>query len=176
MRKYVVIRDYLSSPSLMSFQSGYRVEFLPLYSLSHAPPPPNSPDAREGPNTEPIYITTYAWPPHRRRGNGGEYITTWYVGQIPEEAVGVTHYLFHLTWLTLSQVREESTGMPNEQHYSSHLMSISEALSRLDPPEKWVVEYAWQCWTQTLEIEAQREAQREARATQVQSDGGLTSP
>ena len=57
-------------------------------------------------------------------------------------------------------------------------MSIGEALSRLDPPEKWVVEYAWQCWEQTLEIDAQQEAQREARATstQVQSDGGMTSP
>jgi len=47
--------------------------------------------------------------------------------------------------------------MPDERHYTSHLMSIDEALARLAPPEKWVVYYAWKLWTHTMEIERERE-------------------
>jgi hypothetical protein len=84
----------------MYVKSGYRVDFLPLYTLTNAPDPPNAPlEIRHGPNIEPIFITTYAWRPRRRRGladSGGEYLTTWYVGQIPEDAVGVTPDTFEI--------------------------------------------------------------------------------
>lgn len=42
-------------------------------------------------NTEPIYVTTTAWKELRLRGPdatlGYEYLTTWYIGQIPDDAV-----------------------------------------------------------------------------------------
>ena len=47
--------------------------------------------------------------------------------------------------------------MPDERNYTSHLMSINEALARLMPAEKWVVYYVWTLWTRTIEIEAERE-------------------
>ena len=77
---------------LVYFQSGYQVEFLPLYLPSRAPAPPNNPNARRDPQvSEPVFITTEEFGPYRRRGNnvdpGGQYITFCYVGQIPADAV-----------------------------------------------------------------------------------------
>jgi hypothetical protein len=50
--------------------------------------------------------------------------------------------------------------MPNEQHYTSHLVSIEEARERLPAPEVYVVEYAWQTWLSSLSIEKRRQEQR----------------
>lgn len=72
-------------------QTGYRIEFLPLYtgSLAQDPrlPTRNSLPAKD---TEPIAVTTFNWPaghPHLGRFGSGEYLTTWFVGQIAEDAV-----------------------------------------------------------------------------------------
>ena len=68
---------------------------MPLFSPHHAPAPPNDPSAYDRPNTEPIFISLTAWQPkQRRRGlvdNGGEYLTSWYVGRITEDAVRKTY-------------------------------------------------------------------------------------
>lgn len=61
-------------------QSGYRVEFLPLYTETRAPGPPSNPQAPYGLNCEPVYISTAAYSA-RIRGNriapAGEYLTFW---------------------------------------------------------------------------------------------------
>jgi hypothetical protein len=72
-------------------QTGYRIQFLPLYTGSLAPDP-RLPSKESLPvkDTEPIAVTTFNWPeghPHLGRFGGGEYFTTWFVGQIAEDAV-----------------------------------------------------------------------------------------
>ncbi|KAJ7270640.1 hypothetical protein B0H12DRAFT_1093215 [Mycena haematopus] len=117
-------------------ESGYRVEFLPLYNETRAPGPPNDLQAPYRLNCEPVYISTAAYP-QRIRGNRiappGEYLTFWYVGQIPADAV-----------------REEGTGMPDEVNYEAHVMRVEDALELLFRDEALVVRYAWElfCWTQ----------------------------
>lgn len=73
-------------------QSGYRVSFLPLFIPTHAPVPPEEREkgGYDLPTTsEPIFVGLHEW----RKGHwgsddmGGEYLTFWYVGQIPEDAV-----------------------------------------------------------------------------------------
>ncbi len=63
-------------------QSGYQPELFPVYHLTRQPPPADDPDARQRPNTEPIYTTTTFW-----TRTGAEYLTFWYVGRITEDAV-----------------------------------------------------------------------------------------
>lgn len=90
--------SYLSSAGTYissNKQSGYRAEFLPLYILTHAPSPPEdnpySPYRVPRRNTEPIYLSTYQWQkqrwPQGPECTGGEYLTFWFVGQIPHDAV-----------------------------------------------------------------------------------------
>ena len=68
---------------------------MPLFSSHHAPAPPNDLNAYERPNTEPIFMSLTSWQPKRRRSgfvdNGGEYLTSWYVGRITEDAVRNTY-------------------------------------------------------------------------------------
>ncbi|TFK36587.1 hypothetical protein BDQ12DRAFT_686670 [Crucibulum laeve] len=86
------------------FQSGYRAKFLPHYGPSQQP---SAPEVREtqyfAPHCEPIFITTRSWrakgerrigksekqPPRdgaeridQLQNEGGEYITTWFLGSI----------------------------------------------------------------------------------------------
>ncbi|KAF8629455.1 hypothetical protein AX15_003434 [Amanita polypyramis BW_CC] len=121
-------------------ESGYRVEFLPLYTQTNAPASPQDLDARIKPNTEPIFVTLMAYKPIIRRGrlirSAGEYLIHWYVGQIPEDAV-----------------REIGTGMPDEQEYVSHLVTVEEAMRMLPPPEAQVISFAWGLYSFTLEVE-----------------------
>jgi len=124
-------------------ETGYQAEFMPLFSPHHAPSPPHDLDAHKRPNTEPIYMSLSSWQPKRRRGlvdNGGEYLTSWYVGRISEDAV-VQH----------------GTGMSDEQNYQSHLLSINDAMSRVSGGERKVLRYAWEiyCYTFT-ELEKER--------------------
>ncbi|OCH92522.1 hypothetical protein OBBRIDRAFT_791116 [Obba rivulosa] len=125
-------------------ESGYRVEFLPLFMPTNAPPPPASPHAlRDLPVMEPFYISTCTWRPRRHRtgpgAQGGEYLTFWYVGQIPEDAV-----------------HHSNTGMANEQNYQTRLVSIEDALKALDhrdyPFEHHLVSTAYDLWQQTQQI------------------------
>lgn len=70
------------------------------------------------PNTEPIYMSTYRWKGRRSlQGHGsigGEYLTFWYVGQIPADA----------QW-------EADTGMPDEKGYSARLVDREAAMEAL---------------------------------------------
>lgn len=73
-------------------KSGYRVTFLPVYTRTNAPPPPQDVQARKRPNTEPIYTTVTSYGGFVRQGlvrPPGEYLVFWYVGQISENAVGL---------------------------------------------------------------------------------------
>ena len=73
-------------------QTGYRIQFLPLYtgSLAQDPGLASRPGGLPVKDTEPIAVTTYNWPaghPHLGRFGSGEYLASWYVGQIAEDAV-----------------------------------------------------------------------------------------
>ena len=73
-------------------QSGYQIQFLPLYtgSLAQDPGLASRPGGLPVKDTEPIAVTTYNWPaghPHLGRFGSGEYFASWYVGQIAEDAV-----------------------------------------------------------------------------------------
>jgi hypothetical protein len=71
-------------------QTGYRIQFLPLYTGSLAQDPGLSREALPAKDTEPIAVTTYNWPaghPHLGRFGSGMYLASWYVGQISEDAV-----------------------------------------------------------------------------------------
>ncbi|KAI0718463.1 NUDIX hydrolase domain-like protein, partial [Fomitopsis betulina] len=104
-------------------ESGYRVDFLPLFLPTNAPIPPADRARGEQPCAEPFYVNTHAWGPRRRvRPNdvsypgdkGGEYLTFWYIGQIAHDAV-----------------HEGDTGMPDEKEYQSHLLTLDDACARL---------------------------------------------
>ncbi|KAF8816963.1 hypothetical protein BYT27DRAFT_7205352 [Phlegmacium glaucopus] len=135
-------------------ESGYHAEFMPLFSPHHAPTPPHQPDAHERPNVEPIFVSLRAWQPKRRRrpgtvDNGGEYLTTWYVGRIAENAV-----------------QQKGTGMPDEQNYESHLLSIDEAMRCISAGEQKILQYAWEVYCFTVE-ELERQRSEAERATSL---------
>ncbi|KAI0830277.1 hypothetical protein BC628DRAFT_1357220 [Trametes gibbosa] len=99
-------------------ESGFHVSFMPLFIPTHAPMPP---DEREygyafPTVSEPIFVGMHEW----RKGHwgsddlGGEYLTFWYVGQIPDDAVV-----------------EAGTRMPDEVGYKTHLVSLNVALQLL---------------------------------------------
>ncbi|KAJ7457012.1 hypothetical protein FB451DRAFT_1098391 [Mycena latifolia] len=126
-------------------ESSYRVEFLPLYTHTSAPLPPSA--RTYEPNSEPIYICTAAYPARKRRNMvlpPGEYLTFWYVGQIPADAVP-----------------EEGTRMPDEVNYETHLLTVEDALRKLYPEEARVVHYAATLYDET------RTYQEELRLRQV---------
>lgn len=113
-------------------ESGYRARFLPLVSYSRAPAPGSR--FNEEATTEPIFLSTQYFRPRYENDYGGEYLTFWYVGEISENAV-----------------REEHTGMEDEQHYVSYLLSPAEALQRLGRTsvQGKIVEVAWILFNQT---------------------------
>ncbi|KAJ7271075.1 hypothetical protein C8J57DRAFT_1320612 [Mycena rebaudengoi] len=116
-------------------ESGYQVEFLPLYIPTCAPPAPNN--SGNDKNCEPIYISTASYPSRQRRNRiapAGEYLTSWFVGQIPEDAV-----------------RQEGTGMPDEVNYEAYLLDVDDAILKLrSHSEAKVVDYAWALFEYTL--------------------------
>ncbi|TFK71203.1 hypothetical protein BDN72DRAFT_765338, partial [Pluteus cervinus] len=124
-------------------ESGYRAQFLPLKIPTRAPAPPEDKDARKRLNTEPIFMQMTSWGGilgfMPKGAVAGEYLTLWYVGEIPEDAV-----------------REENTGMPDELHFVSHLVTVEEARERLHPSQSVIVDYAWAVYAHTLaELESE---------------------
>lgn len=82
---------------------------MPVYNPSRAPAPPGKEDMYMEPNTEPIYVTITAWKEkrlHRTQGPdanlGYEYLTSWYIGQIPDDAVG--SFVWDISFLNSSGV------------------------------------------------------------------------
>ncbi|KAH9943911.1 hypothetical protein B0H21DRAFT_747560 [Amylocystis lapponica] len=104
-------------------ESGFKAQFLPLYTPTNAPPSPlDRLCPYVLPNTEPIYISTKKWRPRKQRpdrlprpgDNGGEYLTFWYVGQIAEDACP-----------------RFDANMPDEEKYITHLMPLADAVRLL---------------------------------------------
>ncbi|KAI0314701.1 hypothetical protein OF83DRAFT_1063381 [Amylostereum chailletii] len=145
-------------------ESGFRAEFLPLYFSSNAVVSPGKVD--DGLRTEPIFISIVRSGPHLRRNGtfntGTEYLAFYYVGQIPADAV-----------------REENTGMDDEQTYVGTLLDVTDAVARLDDMESHVVALSHHVWqytvdTQTKEREAEakrREAEEAHRRSAAAEDG-----
>jgi len=141
-------------------ESGYQVEFLPLYTPTRAPIPPDMPIS--APNIEPIYISIIAWGPRKRsrshkRDNGGEYLSFYYVGQI-----------------TVDAVHQEGTGMPDEQSFTTHLLSVDVAVSMVGEIEGLVVDKAWRLWQNTLAIQAKLRARDGSQPSDTRHPGVLS--
>lgn len=68
---------------------------MPMHKPTRQPVAPEHKDTYWDPNIEPICVSTYSFGPTKRPGRhvdqGGEYITHWYIGEIPEDAVRATH-------------------------------------------------------------------------------------
>jgi hypothetical protein len=56
----------------------------------------------------------------------------------------------------MNQVREESTGMPDEKNYVGTLLELEEALPLLPDVEAHIMEIAYLHWQRTVEIEEMR--------------------
>lgn len=136
-------------------ESGYQVEFLPLYTPSHAPPPPNERDFYTRPNTEPFYMTITSWAPGGKRKHGGEYLTSWYIGQIPKDAV-----------------HTPGTGMADEENFKSYLLTYEEVMDRVTGNERHVLYYAWTVYLDTLRIEEDKR-RRGSRSIRTSSDDNI---
>ncbi|KAF5325952.1 hypothetical protein D9611_001018 [Ephemerocybe angulata] len=124
-------------------KSGYRAQFMPHWGINQQPD--QRPNAYDSPTCEPIFLTTMYWPPKYKKqadgkmvcvDHGGEYLITWYLGSIPENAV-----------------RETGTGMPDEVDYVSHLLTFEEARERVPPAERRVLNWAWRVYCDTLHYE-----------------------
>ncbi|TBU59954.1 hypothetical protein BD310DRAFT_876361 [Dichomitus squalens] len=125
-------------------ESGYRVSMLPVVLPHNAPNPPGSirrlDRSRILPCTEPIYISLMGYGRGGRNHQRGEYLTFWYVGQIPADATV-----------------EAGTRMADEVDYETHLVTIQEALARLQGPPAHVMHKAYELWTHTAQLQAQNE-------------------
>ncbi|KZV63424.1 hypothetical protein PENSPDRAFT_657313 [Peniophora sp. CONT] len=137
-------------------ESGYRATFLPLLLPSGAPVPPDARASDDGLRTEPIYIRAMGIPSivdqaNRIRSRGEEYIVFFYVGQIPENAI-----------------REEGTGMADEQAYVGKLVTPEEAREHLayDQFLQMVVDVALERWRETEQhLVSRREGAHDLQST-----------
>ncbi|KAG6876565.1 hypothetical protein C0993_002273 [Termitomyces sp. T159_Od127] len=118
-------------------ESGYRATFLPLFTPTHAPSPPSNPGASRRLNTVSLYTITQWSAGRGRRNVPGEYMTSWYAGQIP---------------LPPDAVHETGTGMPDEQTYTSYIVTYEEAMNRLQGLERRVLRYVWTTYLYTLDV------------------------
>lgn len=81
-------------------------------------------------------------PPNTRRRDPLEYITFWYIAYIPIDAV-----------------KELNTGMADESHYVSHLLSFEEAIQKLSWEHGHVAEKGFRIWQLSVEYEERRKAE-----------------
>ncbi|PPR05099.1 hypothetical protein CVT24_010086 [Panaeolus cyanescens] len=121
-------------------ETGYRATFLPLVNPTRQPPAPS--EGRTLLNTEAVYMTFKPFHPRRlsngqREAQGGQYLTFWYVAQIPENAI-----------------HEKGTGMPDEQDFESHLLTYEQAMKNVWGEEVLVLRYAWEVYQHTLKTVA----------------------
>jgi hypothetical protein len=61
-----------------------------------------------------------------------------------------------ITILMIKKVREERTGMPDEEHYVGTLLELEDALLRLSRLEAHIMSVAYAHWQDTVEIERER--------------------
>jgi hypothetical protein len=62
--------------------------------------------------------------------------------------------------------------MPDEQNYTSYLLSIDDVIQKLGGVERRVVEYAWELYRSTLELEAYL---KERSEQQLNGDGNTST-
>ncbi|KAL0059249.1 hypothetical protein AAF712_013999 [Marasmius tenuissimus] len=146
-------------------ETGYKVDFLPMYTGTLQP---YAPKDRLGPyppkNTEPIFMNIIGWKARydlqgRVKDRGGEYFVSWYVGQIPEDAV-----------------RHEGVCMPDEQEYVSHIVTFEDAWKKLSSEdESRVLHRAWTCYLQHLDVQKEVDESIRSGENQVEEQlGNLT--
>ncbi|KAG7087750.1 hypothetical protein E1B28_013691 [Marasmius oreades] len=123
-------------------ETGYEVDFLPMHMVHRQPYAPKDRDKWPLKVTEPIFISTMTWKAKydlggKLKDGGGEYLISWYVGQIPENAV-----------------HHKGVCMPDEQEYVSHIVSFDEALRLLSSEaEIRVVKFATELYQYHLQFE-----------------------
>ncbi len=149
------------------------MSFLPIILPHNAPGAPGSLAYldRAGllPCTEPIYVSTHAYEISRRTKIKAEYLTFWYVGTIPENAVRpfrcsplVERKSPGLTAPSMArsraprQVVESGTRMADEVNYETHFLTIEHALSVLPGSQGRVVDMAYRLWQNTGNLQSQR--------------------
>lgn len=135
-------------------ESGYEPYLFPHFGPCHAPLPPTMDPRSRGPWYEPIFITLGFWRPgsRKRLNHGGEYLTTWYLGGIEEDAV-----------------RKLDTGMPDEKDYESHLLDYEDALTKVYGQEVPLLKYAWEIYRDSMQTYMELDAQ-ERQGEQLASD------
>lgn len=99
-------------------QSGYHAQFMQVYNPSRAPAPPGKEDLYSKPNTEPFYVTTFAWKETDKQlkqdpeaNLGYQYFISWYIGQISDDAVRPSRrYLILPLSIIKSRCRKRGLG------------------------------------------------------------------
>ncbi|EEB95280.1 hypothetical protein MPER_05773, partial [Moniliophthora perniciosa FA553] len=138
--------------------SGYQVEPFPIYMQHRQPLAPSDRNRPLQTVTEAIYITTMRWGPrwsYNRavRDPGGEYIISWFLGSIPENAV-----------------RHQGVCMPDEQGYMSHIVTFEDAWRKLtDPAEREVFKYACHVYCTHLKFLEEIEKETQAEPAEASS-------
>lgn len=167
---------------ITGWQSGYQVDFLPLFLPTNAPLPPAERALPAQPCTEPFYVSTQAWGPRRRLrpddrhypgDDGGEYLTFWYVGQIAQDAVSAK-WARRAACLPSAQVHERDTGMPDEKEYQSHLLTLEDACARLKACAMdefaAILCTAYELWRCTVTYQEEQKASSAAQPQQSQAE------
>jgi hypothetical protein len=72
-----------------------------------------------------------------------------------------SHRLLHFV-----KVHDEGTGMPDEQNFTTHLLSVKDAIEKAGWLEGSVIHKAWKLWQDTVAIQAELRA-REGLPTSV---------
>jgi hypothetical protein len=66
------------------------------------------------------------------------------------------HQLLHSV-----KVRDEGTGMPDEQNFTTHLLSVKDAVEKAGWLEGEVIHKAWKLWQSTVAIQADLRARED---------------
>jgi hypothetical protein len=73
------------------------------------------------------------------------------------------HHLPPRDSLTVIQEYKPGTGMPDEQNYTSYLVTYEDAMERLGEVEKKVLRFAWAAYCQMIEFDAEEREREEAQ-------------
>ncbi|KAM5532516.1 hypothetical protein V8D89_013803 [Ganoderma adspersum] len=123
-------------------ESGLHTSFLPIILQHSAPGTPGTladlDHARLVPCTEPIYTCMQVYDKIGHAKGNGEYLTFWYIGQVPENAVV-----------------ESGTRMADEANYETHFLSIEDALSVLCGEQRHIMNMGYRLWRDTVEMQSQ---------------------
>jgi hypothetical protein len=71
----------------------------------------------------------------------------------------------HLSTLHFVKVHNKGTGMPDEQSFTTHLLTVKDAIEKVGWLEGPVIHKAWKLWQSTLEIQADLRAREGLQAS-----------